>query len=191
MKVGDADVVIEPRQQRFVEEYVVDLNATQAAIRAGHSAKSAQQIGSENLLKPVIQAAIAIARQKQQEAVGITPLRALTEATRLALFDARRLFSDDGRPKGIHELDDATAAAISGIKISTRKDKEGDGETTVTEYKIADKNAALEKLFKHLGMYELDNAQKTDPLQAILDRITSTNANGFAPVADDPEHQDG
>lgn len=51
-----------PKQQRFVEEYLIDLNATQAAIRAGYSQKTAQQIGAENLTKPVIADAIASKR---------------------------------------------------------------------------------------------------------------------------------
>ena len=60
------------KQQRFVEEYLVDLNATQAAIRAGYSEKTAQQTGSENLSKPVIAEAIAIGRKAQSERTEIT-----------------------------------------------------------------------------------------------------------------------
>ena len=48
-----------PKQQRFVDEYLIDLNATQAAIRAGYSRNSARQMGAENLSKPVIAAAVA------------------------------------------------------------------------------------------------------------------------------------
>ena len=60
------------KQQRFVEEYLVDLNATQAAIRAGYSEKTAHAIGHENLSKPEILAAIAEARGKQTERTNIT-----------------------------------------------------------------------------------------------------------------------
>lgn len=56
-----------PKQQRFVDEYLIDLNATQAAIRAGYSAKTAQQTGSENLLKPVIADAVAKAQAERSE----------------------------------------------------------------------------------------------------------------------------
>lgn len=61
-----------PKQQRFVEEYLIDLNATQAAIRSGYSEKTAQQMGSENLLKPVIQKAIEDARKEVSEKALIT-----------------------------------------------------------------------------------------------------------------------
>lgn len=60
------------KQQRFVDEYLKDLNATQAAIRAGYSEKTAQQIGAENLSKPVIQAAIQEAKNKRSERTEVT-----------------------------------------------------------------------------------------------------------------------
>lgn len=61
-----------PKQAAFVREYLVDLNATQAAIRAGYSKKTAQQIGDENLSKPVIREAIAKAQGKRAEKVELT-----------------------------------------------------------------------------------------------------------------------
>ncbi|SFI69770.1 Terminase small subunit [Pseudomonas guineae] len=191
VKVQEAEVRITAKQQRFVDEYLVDQNGTQAAIRAGYSAKTAQQMATENLLKPVVRAAIEAGLAKQQERTGITADRVLQEVARIGLFDPRKLFRDDGEPKDIHELDDDTAAAISGVKISTRKDEDGKGETTVTEYKVSDKNTALEKLFKHLGLYELDNQQRVDPLVAVLERINAAGNVGFMPVAHDPEHDEG
>lgn len=80
-----------PKQRRFVEEYLVDLNATQAATRAGYSAKTAVKIGSENLRKPAVAEAIAAARLAQSERTGIdadTVLRGLAD---LASADARDL----------------------------------------------------------------------------------------------------
>lgn len=60
-----------PKQQRFVEEYLVDLNATQAAIRAGYSRRTARAIGAENLTKPDIAAAIASAKEERAERVRV------------------------------------------------------------------------------------------------------------------------
>ncbi len=59
------------RQERFILEYLVDLNATQAAIRAGYSRNSARQIGVENLSKPVIAAAVSAAKRERAEATKI------------------------------------------------------------------------------------------------------------------------
>lgn len=61
-----------PKQQRFVEEYLIDLNATQAAIRAGYSEKTAKEIGSENLTKPNIAKAIAEAQEKLSNKAQVT-----------------------------------------------------------------------------------------------------------------------
>ena len=105
--------------------------------------------------------------------------RVLIEASRLALFDPRKLFRDDGSPKPINELDDDTAAALAGLDV--HEEYQGSGEDRVfvgyvKKYKVADKNAALEKLFKHHGLYEKDNSQKTDPLSELLKGIIGASA---------------
>jgi len=79
------------RQQRFVQEYLIDLNATQAAIRAGYSKKTARQAGAENLSKPVIAGAISDAQKKVGEQAGITAERVLTEIWNIATADPRDL----------------------------------------------------------------------------------------------------
>lgn len=97
--------------------------------------------------------------------------RVLLEASRLALFDPRRLFNEDGSPKPINELDDDTAAALAGLDVLEEFEGSGDQRVFVgftKKYKIADKNSALEKLFKHHGLYKEDNQQKTDPLVELL-----------------------
>ena len=72
-----------PKQQRFVEEYLVDLNATQAAIRAGYSRNSARQMGAENLTKPVIAAAVVEAKQERSVATKIDAEWVLRQAVEL------------------------------------------------------------------------------------------------------------
>jgi phage terminase small subunit len=61
-----------PKQEQFVEEYLIDVNATQAAIRAGYSKKTAHVIGTENLRKPAIAAAVAEAQADRTERTNIT-----------------------------------------------------------------------------------------------------------------------
>lgn len=180
------------KQSQFVQEYLVDLNATQAAIRAGYSAKTAEQQGFQLLQKTSVQKAIAEGRRQREERTAVSADRVLLEAARLALFDPRKLFNDDGSPKGIHELDDDTAAAVAGIEVLEQF--EGSGKERVfvgylKKYRIADKNAALEKLFKHHGLYERDNSQKTDPLTSLLHAISSGSGSAFKPIADDPERR--
>lgn len=100
----------------------------------------------------------------------ITQERVLKEVARIGLFDPRKLFDNVGNPLPITELDDDVAAAISGIKV--RQITGGDDEVgEIIEYKIADKNSALEKLMKYLGAYEKDNAQKAKSLQELIDEV--------------------
>lgn len=72
-----------PKQQRFVEEYLVDLNATQAAVRAGYSAKTAHAIGRENIHKPAIAAALQAQRQALSERTGRTVEVIMAEIQRI------------------------------------------------------------------------------------------------------------
>ena len=182
-----------PMQSVFVQEYLVDLNATQAAIRAGYSAKTAEQQGYQLLQKPSVQAAIAERQKEREQRTAVTADRVLLEAARLALFDPRKLFNDDGSPKGITELDDDTAAAVAGIEVVEQFEGSGKDRVFVgylKKYRIADKNSALEKLFRHHGLYERDNGQKTDPLTSLLHAIAGGSNSAFKPVVDDPEHDE-
>lgn len=82
---------LSPRQARFVAEYLVDLNATQAAIRAGYSARTAASIGHEHLTKPEIAAAIAAGRAKVAKKLEISAERVIGEAWLTLIADPREL----------------------------------------------------------------------------------------------------
>ncbi len=122
-----------PKQQRFIEEYLIDLNATQAAIRAGYSKKTAKQIGTENLAKPVLQEAIAEAMAARSERTGIDAdwvLRRLVEIDRTNMADFLVIPEDGGMPS--FDLSAATPeqlAAIEGLQLDTYREKGEDGGT--------------------------------------------------------------
>ena len=144
------------RQTLFVIEYLKDLNATQAAIRAGYSVKTAEVIGFENLRKPKIAAAIQEAMDKRAKKAEITADRVLEEIAKLAFFDPRKFFRDDGTPIPIQELDDDTAMALSGIDVL--EEFEGSGKDRVfigytKKFKLTDKKASLELLGRHLKLF--------------------------------------
>lgn len=144
-----------PKQQRFVEEYLVDLNAAAAARRAGYSEKTARQIGERLLTNVDIQEEVQALMQARQQRTEITADRVLRELAAVAFFDPRKLFNPDGSPKPITELDDQTAAALAGIDVL--EEFEGAGKDRVfvgytKKYKVADKNTALTNAMRHLGM---------------------------------------
>lgn len=146
------------KQERFVIEYVQDLNATQAAKRAGYSEKTADAIGAENLRKPKIIAAVAKAQEARTIRTEITADRVLKELARIGLSDPRKLFDEDGGIKPPKDWDDDVAASIASIKMverpSGKKDKDGNPIMERTyDVKVWDKNAALDKIAKHFGMF--------------------------------------
>lgn len=173
------------QQRVFVAEYLKDRNGTQAAIRAGYSAKTAQQQSSDLLLKPLVRAAIEAVVVKAEAKAELTVERTLREVARLAFFDPRKLLNPDGSPKPINELDDDTAAGIAGMDIQEQYEGSGADRVFVgyvKKYKIADKNAALEKAMKHLGQYERDNAQIVNPLAELFKQVIGTP---LRPAGDD------
>lgn len=148
-------MALTPKQARFVEEYLIDLNATQAAIRAGYSPETATPSASRLLTNVNVQDAIATAQSDRSERTKITQDNVLLEIARLAFSDMRKIHNEDGSLIPLHKLDDHTAHAISSVKIKTSYVKDADGNMipeNVVEYKLWDKNSALEKAAKHIGV---------------------------------------
>ena len=158
------------KQARFVDEYLVDFNAVDAARRAGYAENTATRQGHRILEYPPVQAEIQRRQADLREESADEAGQVRRELIRLGLFDARKLFDAEGHPLPITELDDATAAAIQGVEVVTIGNRET-GVGTVVKYRIADKNAALDKLMKHFGLYEADNRQASDPLAEVLREI--------------------
>lgn len=151
-----AEKKLTPKQEQFVREYLIDLNATQAAIRAGYSKRTANEQGARLLVNASVAEAIREAMSKRAKRTEITADRVLREYARLGFFDPRKLFHDNGQPKEISELDDDTAAALAGLDLveiyeGTGEDRKFVGYTK--KYKIADKKGALDSIAKHLGMF--------------------------------------
>jgi phage terminase small subunit len=146
--VESAGESMTPKQERFVEEYLVDLNATQAAIRAGYSARTAREIGRENLDKPDIQEALQTAFAARSKRVEVDQDWVVRRLARIADLDLRKLFTEDGRLRPIHDLPEDVAGAISSVDVIKRKD---DAE----EYRVRlpDRIRALDLLGRHLGMF--------------------------------------
>ena len=137
------------KQQRFVDEYLIDLNATQAAIRAGYSVKTADAIGCENLTKPNIQQTIAEHMAERSRRTGINQDRVVLELARIAFVKMTDLVDSHGRIK-----DNATDDDLACIESVKYKQSESEtGSSVEREVKISPKLKALELLGKHLGMW--------------------------------------
>lgn len=135
------------KQKLFVEEYLIDLNATQAAIRAGYSPDTAGSIGGENLKKPEISAAIAKAMAERSRRTGINQDRILQEIAKLALVNIDDVVDlETGKIKESATKEDL--ACIQSIKIKPTE------FGTEREIKFYDKKGSLEMAGKHLGMFK-------------------------------------
>ena len=140
-------MAITEKQKKFVEEYLIDLNATQAAIRAGYSAKNAGKIGPELLGKTRISNEITKRIAERSRRTGINADRVLIELAKIAFVNADDVIeSKDATLKENASRDDL--AAIQSIKVKTF------GEDGIErEIKLADKLKALDMLGRHLGMW--------------------------------------
>jgi phage terminase small subunit len=146
------------KQEVFVAEYLKDLNATQAAIRAGYSKKTAESIGAENLRKPQIQSKIQEAMAKRSERTQVDQDNVIKELAKVA-FSNMCDVADWGPEIGIrlHESDsisDTARGAVQKIKRRLSKDNDGNYSVDSLEIQLHDKLKALEMLGRHLGMFD-------------------------------------
>ena len=147
---------LNPRQVRFCQEYVIDLNQTQAYIRAGYSDEGAEHNASRLIRNDKVKAYISGLQRDKAKRLEITADKVLAEISRLAFSNVKGIFSSSDGLLRVAELDDDTAAAITSVKVTKKQagvDSEGRPEyEDVLEYKLADKKAPLEMLAKHLEL---------------------------------------
>jgi len=146
-----------PKQQLFVNEYLVDLNATQAAIRAGYSPKRADAMGHENLRKPEIAAALMERMNKRSEQTQIDAEWVLKRLAQDATADVADLYDENGSLKSVHEWPMAwRTGLVSGIDTVQERigvDPEGNPEyATVRKVRLADRTKLLEMIGKHVNI---------------------------------------
>jgi phage terminase small subunit len=176
-------VALNAKQLRFCQEYVIDCNATQAAHRAGYSPHTAASQGGRLSQHVEVQAEIQRLTREIGKKTEFTAENVLREVWRLASFDPRKLYNDDGSLKSITELDDDTAAAIQGLEVEYLEvggkvqmlspEEEFLGEEpvkapkariTTKKLKWADKNTALTLAMKRFGL--------------LVDKVEATGKDG-------------
>lgn len=161
------------KQKKFVEEYLIDLNATQAAIRAGYSPNTAQEQSSRLLSNVMVKNEIDKAMAERSRRTGINQDRVLRELAKIAFVN----------PGDVINLNQATVksdakeedlAAIASVKIKNIPTE--DGEITEREIKLCDKLKALDLLGKHLGIYDKKDAEDKN-LTITINKASEKNGN--------------
>lgn len=139
------------KQKRFVEEYLIDLNATQAAIRAGYSPKTANEQGARLLANVSVHAELSKQMAERSKRTGINADRVVKELARIAFVK----ITDVVDPIDVtvrRDASDDDLAAVQSVKVKTMDSDKGSSEER--EVKLNDKIRALELLGKHLGMWD-------------------------------------
>lgn len=137
-----------PKQQRFVEEYLIDLNATQAAIRAGYSEKTAKSIGQENLTKPDIQKAIEEAQSKRTEQTQIDAAYVLKRLVEIDQMDVLDIMDDQMKILPLRDWPKIWRQYVSNIENLELTDADG----VFKKIKWPDKVKNLELLGRHVSV---------------------------------------
>jgi len=168
------------RQLKFIEEYLVDLNATQAAIRAGYSKRTAHVIGVGNLKNIKIAQALQKRRDELKKETQINQRWVLERYKRLVDYDLSDFFDDDGNLKPLSTIPQDALYAVTGFKnvktSSVNQHANGDVKkikTLLHDLKFVDKKTALDSIGKHLGMFAEDNSQRR-PLVPIQINVSLT-----------------
>lgn len=144
------------KQRRFVEEYLVDLNATQAAIRAGYSERRASEIGYQNLRKPEIAAAVEAAMQARASRTEIDADYVLRRMVEIDQMDVLDIMSDDMQLKPVSQWPKVWRQYLSGFDLAEMFEGRGDDREMVgllKKVKWPDKVKNLELLGRHFGMF--------------------------------------
>lgn len=165
-------MALNAKQERFVAEYLIDSNATQAAIRAGYSTRSAMTHGHRLLKNAEIQARLAEMRGAVAERAEVTAADWLREVALIAQSDIGEIIDftgDHPRLRPMRDIPERARRAISSIKV--KRHIEGRGEDAevveITEFKLWSKDAALEKLGKYLGLLK-DRMEHELPAGAMM-----------------------
>ena len=141
--------MISPKQQRFCEEYIKDLNGSEAAIRAGYSKKTARNKASNLLDDPAIVDYLQQLQKKVAERNNITVDELIQDLIEIKNINIATLYDKEGKLRNINELPKSFTKCIQEVY----KTKTG------IKYKFYSRLDAIEKLARHLGFYEKDNSQ--------------------------------
>lgn len=166
-------LALTPQRRRFVLEYLVDRNATQAAIRAGYRKRTARQQGErlltfvDTVLQPLLRA-----QEAQLAKVGqVSRERWLLKLKHLAFFDPRRFFSTNGTAKAIPDLDAATAAALAAFEVREEYNDDGELIGYTKKFKLPDKRAALELYGKATGFLAPEIERAPPPVNLVVNFV--------------------
>lgn len=145
---AEPNAKLTPKQAIFIAEYLVDSNATRAAIAAGFAAGSADVTGARLLKNAKVAKALALRHARLMGKLEITAERTLGGVARIAYGDVGELLGDDGQLLPLQQMTEAARALVAGLEVLT-SETPGRVRNVTHKVKIADRLRALEMLMKH------------------------------------------
>lgn len=164
-----------PKQIAFVREYLLDLNATQAALRAGYSARTARSMGAENLTKPDIATAIAAAKAERSERTKVDADWLLMRLAEEAEADVADIYDDHGNLRPVADWPmiwrKGLVAGLETVREKVGEDEHGNPEyATVQKVKLSDRIKRLELIGKHIDVQAFkERIEHTGGLTVVVD----------------------
>lgn len=155
-------MALSEKRQRFVDEYLVDLNGARAARSAGYSERTANRIASTLLSKVDIQQAIEAGRARTAQVLELRREDVLRQLQRIGFSDPRKFFDEQGRVLPITNLDDDTAAALQSFEVEMRQLDGADMPAVpVLKVRFSDRKAALDAILKAQGWNSAEKYEHT------------------------------
>lgn len=154
---------LRPQIKRFCEEYIKDFNGTQAAIRAGYSKKTANEQSSQLLARLNVQDFLSKLKQKLSDKNEGLAQQVIDELKKVGFSNIQDYINEGNEIKDLTKITRDHASAVESIKKTVTEftgSGESQGSKTSIQFKLYDKLSALEKIGRHLGIFELDNQQK-------------------------------
>jgi len=167
-----------PKEAAFVREYLIDLNATQAAIRAGYSAKSANVQAVEIMARPLVKAAIDAAKVERSEETKIDAAWVLKRLAVEAEADMADIYFENGALKPVHEWPKIwRQGLVAGVEHIEVKDREGNATgDVIVKIKVSDRVKRLELIGKHVGVQAFQENIQVGGVEQLADRIARAKA---------------
>jgi phage terminase small subunit len=167
-------VALNAKQERFCQEYLKDLNATQAAIRAGYSADTAYSQAHDLLKKPELQAEIDRLKSERSRETKIDANWLLTRLAAEAEADLSDLYDEDGRLKSVKDWPDIwRKGLVAGVKTSVSEDG-----VAIIDVKVSDRVRRLELIGKHVSVQAFQENVNHTGLDALADRLERASRRG-------------
>jgi len=157
-----------PRQIRLCQEYMIDFNGQDAAIRAGYAENDAKVVASFTFAKPHVKAYLKELQSHTAKVLQISREKVLSTLSAMAFFDPANFYDENGNLKPIKELDKETAKALTSFEVSEDSENiEGSDlkliSSRTAKIRLCDRRAALDMISKILGYYAPIKIASTDP----------------------------